>query len=137
MQSVSLTSSPFPPSRASGTRARGLAYERKVGKFLSRLCAKEEWKLWDHPWFEYNDGIRVGYFQPDFIVERPSGNLLIEVKLTYVDTRVQVQKYLKYLKVIGLVCAPVIVVKNLTPTTPSFVNDFNEIYPNSVLHLWI
>lgn len=137
MQSVSLTSSPFPAGRTTGTRARGLTYERKVGKFLSRLCEKEGWKLWDHQWFEYNDGIQFCYFQPDFIIERPAENVLIEVKLTYVDTRQQMQKYLKYLQVLGLNCIPVTVVRNLTPTTPSFVDSFNKIHSNSVLHLWL
>lgn len=137
METVSLTQCPFPPNPVKGTRARGQVYEKKVGKFLKNICATNSWQLWDHQWFKYSDGMQSCYFQPDFIIERPGENLLIEVKLTYVDTQQQIQKYLKYLKVLGLNCIPVIVVRNLTPTTPSFVDSFNKIHSNSVLHLWL
>lgn len=127
---------PFSSSRADGTRARGLTYERKVGKYLAGLCAREGWKLWDHQWFIYRNKDDTCYFQPDFIVERPSEPLLIEVKLTYVDTSYQLKKYLEYLRLFGLDCIPLTIVRNLTPGT-SPITEFSQIKPNAVLHLWV
>lgn len=135
--SVSLCSPPFAPGSLTGSRARGRSYERKVGKILASHCAKAGWKLWDHQWFSYKDESGVKYFQPDFIIERENDNVLIEVKLTFVDTNAQVNKYLHYLKIFGLDCFPVVIVRHLTPAASLIITDFNEIAPNTVLHLWI
>ena len=137
LPSVSPCPSPFAATPSSGSRARGLAYERKVGKVLASHCAKAGWKLWDHQWFAYKDDSGIKYFQPDFIIERENDNVLIEVKLTFVDTNTQVNKYLHYLKIFGLECFPLIIVRNLTPTAPLIITDFDKITPNAVLHLWI
>lgn len=128
---------PFAPVPPSGSRARGLAYERKVGKLLAIHCAKAGWRLWDHQWFVYKDDLGIKHFQPDFIIERETDNVLVEVKLTFVDTTAQINKYLHYLKIFGLDCFPIVIVRNLTPTAPAVVTDFDKITPNVVLHLWI
>lgn len=121
-----------------GTKARGYAFERKVGKILEKLCEESGWKLWDHQWFTYTCGNEVKYFQPDFIIERPGEDgIIVEVKLTYVDTNLQLDKYLKYLRIFGIVCFPITIVRNLTPSVTKVVDDFSKITPNSVLHLWI
>lgn len=124
-----------PPSK--GSCARGLAYERKVGQALNAYCTQEKLKLWDHQWFVYKNGDGVKYFQPDFIIERKSDAVLIEVKLTFVDTTLQVNKYLEYLKLFGLDCFPITIVRHLTPFAPAIITEFNEMAPNTVLHLWI
>lgn len=128
---------PFAPGSLAGSRARGRSYERKVGKILAAHCTKAGWKLWDHQWFLYKDDSGVKYFQPDFIIERENDNVLIEVKLTFVDTNAQVNKYLHYLKIFGLDCFPVIIVRHLTPAASFIITDFDKIAPNTVLHLWI
>lgn len=137
LPSVSPCPPPFAPVPLSGSRARGLAYERKVGKMLTAHCAKAGWKLWDHQWFAYKDVSGVKHFQPDFIIERETDNVLVEVKLTFVDTSAQINKYLHYLKIFGLNCFPLVIVRNLTPTASLIITDFNKITPNAVLHLWI
>lgn len=135
MERVSTIPSPFPAQKNSGTRAKGIAYEKKVGKWVQKTFP---YKVWDHQWFEYKNGTTIRYFQPDFIIERPGEQgILIEVKLTYVDTSMQLNKYLKYLSIFGISCFPLTIVKNLVPTMPAFVSDFNEIKPNSILHLWL
>ena len=139
---VPCSAPPFSKSCSTGTRARGHAYERKVGKFLRRACDAAGWKLWDHQWFEYKNKEekeeKVCHFQPDFIIERPGQDgILIEVKLTYIDTKEQLNKYLKFLGIFGINCFPVTIVRNLVPGIPEYINNFNEIKPNSVLHLWM
>lgn len=121
-----------------GTKARGYAFEKKVGKLLTKWCEESGWKLWDHQWFVYTCNEEVKYFQPDFIIERPGAEgVVIEVKLTYVDTSLQLNKYLKYLSIFGITCFPTTIVRNLTPSTVKVIDDFNKISPDSVLHLWI
>lgn len=85
----------------------------------------------------YKDDLGIKHFQPDFIIERETDNVLVEVKLTFVDTTAQINKYLHYLKIFGLDCFPIVIVRNLTPTAPAVVTDFDKITPNVVLHLWI
>ena len=137
LPSVSPCPPPFAPTEKNSSQARGLTYERKVGKVLTAHCAKAGWKLWDHQWFVYEDDAKIKYFQPDFIIERENDNVLVEVKLTFVDTSAQVNKYLHYLKIFGLECFPLVIVRNLTPTAPAIITDFDKIAPNTVLHLWI
>ena len=137
LPSVSPCPPPFAATPSSGSRARGLTYERKVGKVLASHCAKAGWKLWDHQWFMHKDHSGTRYFQPDFIIERKTDNVLIEVKLTFVDTNVQVNKYLSYLKLFGLDCFPAVIVRHLTSTAPAVITDFDQLTPNAVLHLWI
>lgn len=137
---VSLSSPPaWTESRLSGTRAQGRAYESRVGEFLFNLCEGNNWKLWDHQWFVYSAAGKRTYFQPDFIIERETGNLLVEVKLTYIDAERQIERYINFLSLFGLKCDPVLIVRNLTPRVSKdrVVREFSSIIPNSVLHLWI
>lgn len=134
---VALCPPPFTNQPAKGSCARGLAYERKVGRVLKTLCIKEGWKLWDHQWFVYKNGNEIKYFQPDFIIERKEDTVLLEVKLTFVDTTLQTNRYLEYLKLFGLNCFPVTIVRHLTPFTPAIITEFSEMTPNAVLHLWL
>ena len=73
-----------------GTRARGGAYERKVGRWLVGQSESLGWHLHDHPWLYVGDTV----CQPDFLLTSPSGCIiLIEVKLTECDCTVQIAKY--------------------------------------------
>lgn len=128
------------PEWATPGDRRGYAYEKKVGKILKSICDERGWVLWDHQWFLYSAAGTTQYFQPDFIIERPKDlGIIVEVKLTYVDTAEQLNKYLKYLKFFGLVCFPVTVVRHLTPAVEKtlVVDDFIEVKSNSIWHLWV
>jgi len=121
-------------------KAKGYSYERKVGTILHKKCSELRWKLWDHQWFVYRAGEHMQYFQPDFVIERPNElGIIAEVKLTYVDTSVQLNRYVAYLKLFGVVCFPITIVKNLTPAVAKdfVVDDLSKAQTNSVLHLWV
>lgn len=126
-----------------GTKAAGVCYEKRVGKYLSLLCSKHNWELWDHQWFAYINENEIRYFQPDFVISRPNEcGIVVEVKLTYVDATAQLQKYVEYLKLweeegenINFSCFPVTVTYNLTPNTPSIITEFSEVVHGAVLHL--
>ena len=133
-----------PPSWATrggtGTRARGFGYERKVGNVLRAACCKHGWELIDHQWFVYKCGTETKYFQPDFVIDRPGDlGIVVEVKLTYIDTNAQLRKYLEYLKIFGLVCFPLTVVRNLTPFAEKdlLIDDITKARANAVWHLWV
>ena len=131
---------PFPTQRKTGTRARGFSYERQVGKQLKRICELNDWKLWDHQWFLYECGVERKYFQPDFIIEQPARRgVVAEVKLTHVDTTVQLKRYISYLKVFGLDCIPLTITRHLTPLTQKdlIIDAFDKVYANAVWHLYI
>lgn len=122
----------------SQSKARGIGYERKVKSWLSQICAKAGWVLWDHQWFKYECDGKIRYFQPDFIIERPGETSIVaEAKLTYVDTSLQLKEYVNHLLIYGLVCLPITIVRNLTPAAKDIVFEFDKIRPNSVLHLWL
>lgn len=126
------------PKRTFGAKARGLAYERKVKKVLTKICTSSNWQLLDHPWFLYTCGQEAKYFQPDFLIQRPDTDwILAEVKLTYVDTTWQLSKYLHYLKIFGVSCTPITIVRNLTEDAKNIIDDFSKVTSNSVLHLWL
>lgn len=126
------------PDTQTASRAKGYAYEKRVKKELQNVCEKEGWILHDHQWFEYKNGNEVKFFQPDFIIERPNDvGIVIEVKLTYVDTAAQLSRYVEYLKIFGLICIPLTIVKNLIPGVPSVIHEFAAITPGGVYHLWI
>jgi hypothetical protein len=122
-----------------GAKARGSTYEKKVGRVLDKICSRAGWNLLDHQWFVYICGKDVKYFQPDFVVERPGGGVLIEVKLTYVDASLQINKYLEYLKLFGLDCFPVTVVRHLTSKVKRdlIVDEFDKVQSGAIWHLWV
>lgn len=131
---------PFPIQRETGTRARGFSYERQVGKQLKRICDLNDWKLWGHQWFLYECGTERKHFQPDFIIEQSSGRgVVAEVKLTHVDTTAQLKRYVDYLKVFGLDCIPLTIVRHLTPLTQKelIIDAFDKAYANAIWHLYI
>jgi len=64
--------------RASGTRALGLAYERKLAKVLPAGALHGQW-------FIYRADGRVGYCQPDFLLKGKSEVAVLEAKLADVE----------------------------------------------------
>ena len=123
-----------------GAKARGSTYEKKVGKVLDKVCSRAGWNLLDHQWFVYICGKEVKYFQPDFVVEQKNETgVLIEVKLTYVDASLQINKYLEYLRLFGLDCFPVTVVRHLTSKVKRdlIVDDFDKVQAGAIWHLWM
>lgn len=67
-----------------GSAARGLAFQRKVGKRLKQLIALEELFgiLKDGEWYEFIDQEGIGFCQPDFELHYPDHIVCIECKLT-------------------------------------------------------
>lgn len=67
------------PRRVRGKKARGLAYERKFGKYLKRTA---EGEIFANQWFRFEDANGLGWAQTDYFVKLPSGIILFECKLS-------------------------------------------------------
>ena len=67
-----------------GSRAKGLAFERRVGKKLSCMIQRGELngKLFSGHWIEFEDENGRGYAQPDHFVLTSNRIILVECKLT-------------------------------------------------------
>lgn len=123
--------------RNTAAQRAGRAYERKAGARLRELAADVGWTFHDHPWILDEAGALAS---PDFLLETPSrAMLLIEVKLTWVDTRQQLERYAALLAQMNFSPVPCSVVRNLTPDVPQdlLVEDLFSIKPYGVLHLWV
>lgn len=120
---------------ARGSRGAGYTYERKVEQRLAALAADLGWELWAHQWFQCGGQLA----QPDFILRSPSCALVIETKLTYVETRTQLTKYVNWLALMSIPAVPLTICRNLTPEVPQdiLVYDLDSIFPYSVLHWWM
>lgn len=124
---------PLPRGRTPAQKA-GYRYERRVGKVLAAQAASLGWALWDHVWIGNDEIVR----QPDFVLISPSGAALVaEAKLTWVDTRAQLEEYCTLLARMELAPVPFSICRNLTPESPDIVLDFDSIYSYSVWHLWL
>jgi hypothetical protein len=67
----------IPASRPRGVRAKGLAYERELGRALPAAS--------HNPWFEFEDVNGHGYCSPDFLLQLgPATCLVLETKLRWV-----------------------------------------------------
>lgn len=85
---------PFPkPRRLKGSKAAGIAYERKFGRALPGLACGtpfEKFKLHSGIWLEFADGRKEGWAQPDFFLLPPEDSnplhpdfgLILETKLS-------------------------------------------------------
>src|ERR1700675_1625475 len=76
-------SSPWPKVRLKGARAKGKAYERKVGKLFRKLMGEQtlQGELFEGQWLAFYDANGRGYAQPDYYILAPAVVLLVEVKL--------------------------------------------------------
>src|SRR3954470_9248395 len=81
---VELSSSPWPKTSHKGSKAKGLSFERKVGKELIRQMATGELKsgkLHSGTWLKYLDRNGPGFAQPDHFILYSDLILLLECKL--------------------------------------------------------
>lgn len=69
-------------SRARGSRAAGLAYERKLAKAIG-----SDFPLAFHgQWYEFEDAAGHGYCQPDIVIPQDRFVVCVEVKLSAQDS---------------------------------------------------
>ena len=129
-----------PPAFAKKSRSaaakRGYAYEAKVGKHLATLAAGVGWELWTQQWLFH----KGKFCCPDFVLISPGGcAVVVEVKLTYVDTSCQRFAYEQLLELLGYRVSSITVCKNLHPDvdTSAVVYSFEDCFPDSVVHLWL
>ena len=76
---------PFPgPSKLTGTKAQGLAFQNKVGRFLAgEIDAKRlEGKLYSDLWLMFEDCNGNGFAQPDHFLLQPNLVVVFECKLS-------------------------------------------------------
>lgn len=64
-------------------QAKGIAYERKVGKDLGYLVGGLACEVRSGPWIEYQSERRTGWAQPDHLLIFPDRVVCVECKLTY------------------------------------------------------
>lgn len=120
----------FLPKAQSGTKAQGLAYEKKVGKVLSAYADTLGWEFHNHPWLQTGTII----CQPDFLLIAPSGCILIvETKLTSCDCATQLRRYKKVLK--SFPTTTLQIAKRVV--TKSTVDCLDNTIDNGLMLLWL
>src|SRR5882724_2908233 len=115
------SSNPHGKSRPRGSKAAGLAFERKVGKKL--LLATH------NPWFEFSDRNGRGFCSPDYVIVREKWLVVLECKLTSVaEAREQLLFLYKPVleHVYKLPMRGIIVVKNAPGLGLRIAEDFLE-----------
>ena len=128
-------------SRNSSLAAKdGLRYEKKVGKELERLGAGGRFTQVEHnPWFRFKDLYGIACCSPDFLLHRPEGLVIVEVKLTWVDVAIHKLNDL-YSPVVsfalGKPCRPLVICRNLTRDAPPSCSTLNTALasPHHLLH---
>lgn len=94
-------SEPFPKTKQTGSRAKGMAYQRKVSRFFQQEMALiRKRKLLDvkrkgeifYPerWIMFEDANGPGYAQPDLFIHTGENILVVECKLTRVGAWEQI-----------------------------------------------
>ena len=78
------------PKNRRGAKAKGLAYERRVGRALAKTFPKLE----HNPWFAFEDSQGRGHCSPDFLLELDGRPLVLEVKLGDVSAGLAKLRYL-------------------------------------------
>lgn len=70
-----------------GSRAKGITYEKHVGRALTRWQQRGELQgeIILNQWFSFTDDNGHGYCQPDIIILTPSLAFILECKLTFTD----------------------------------------------------
>lgn len=121
-----------------GTKGRGLAYQRKVGKVLAKEAKVLGWKLLDHWWICRPVKAGVVWRQPDFVLISPSNCAIVfEAKLTWVDCAFQLAGYVELLILLGYSAFGITVCRNLTQFSPAPVTSFEMIVPGATWHLFL
>ena len=102
----------------------GLSYQKRVGKFLLEWATAIGWQLHNTP--------RLRGCEPDFLLEAPSGCLIVvEAKLTQVDCQQQTARYKKVTgsKVALQVCRRLV--------SPATVHCLEDAVDGGVMLLWV
>ena len=122
--------------RAKGVKAKGLAYERKVGVELSRLVSSD---LYVHSgqWIHFQDSQGLGWAQPDYYIVADNGILLLECKLSqkreaWDQLRNLYAPLLEFIYGTQVLCTQVC--KHLSFDDGSIVTDFAQLRDGSTWH---
>lgn len=124
---------PFENGYLTPAQKKGLQYEARVGRAIEEWCGSQDIReYWDSEWIEYDGKLA----QPDKVVILDSGcALLFEVKLTWVDTTMQLGFYRALLNALGYdEVVAVTVCKNLCPGCPrdKIVRSLDDIYDGCI-----
>lgn len=126
-----------------GSRAKGITYERMVGRRLQERINKGEIpaELVSSQWFSFFDSVGPGYCQIDHYLICPGFIILIECKLTQSDSAPdQMDKlYRPILEMIyGVPVVCVQVCKNLRKYPPNAIGDITDLVfkPRRGIHTW-
>lgn len=128
LRRVELTDRPdcIPKARPRGLAAKGLTYERQVGKRLAKAWPN----VVGHQWFRFWDREGPGFCQTDYYIVLPNQVLLIECKLTETPRGFE-QIGLLYRPILselyGLPVTGVMVCRNLVSrTSPCLIRNVQE-----------
>lgn len=71
----------FPEVRLTGSKAAGVAYEKRVAKDIKRRFGKD-WEIKISQWIRYEDSAGLGWARPDLYMIRDDLLVIVESKLT-------------------------------------------------------
>lgn len=138
-----LSEPPFRKPSLTGSKGRGLAYERRVGRELLR----RNYPVESSAWFRYKDALGTAHCEVDHLLVLPKVVVLVECKLTQSDQGV-LQLLQLYAPVAshyyGLPLVLVLACKHLSPLAgrtapvPHEVEDFDDVVdsPSRGVYLW-
>ncbi len=128
-------------TRSSPAQKAGVAYQRRVGEFLSG--GNSHWRTVASPWFAYCDmhGGKRRYCQPDFLLvdDGNSTCVIVEAKLTWTPEawwqlerlyRPVIAKACRWETLLCLCISRGYDPAFPAPTAPTFVDDVYDIKPN-------
>lgn len=113
----------FPKPKPSNPAARrGLQYENRVGRELTKQVGKNGFIKCEHnPWFIFTDKYGTNNCSPDFLLWHERGIIIVEVKLTWVEVAFAKLSEL-YVPVIvealQVPVKPLVICRNLTNNAP-------------------
>lgn len=123
--------------RFTGAQKAGLAYEKRVGRQLARWLEEfPHTEFLEGEWFQYDDG---RYAQVDKAIILPSNAvILFEVKLSWVDTREQLNFYADLFRALGhTTILRVTVCRNMRPGVDrsKIVRNLDDIFDTCVVQM--
>lgn len=138
-----------PPSRfktkpkLKGCRAKGITYEKLVGRRLTRRIENGDFvaELVSGQWFAFEDDFGFGFCQVDYYLICPGFIVLLEAKLTQTQSAEEQLQYLYAPVLRHIYQIPVVMVqvcKNLVQHPKQMLGDISEIInrPQSGIWTW-